>query len=113
VNALLSRSPPIRLALIGYAKLSQHYENPVANIQAAGTAAQIARGEKLANIRVSCHTPDNQLPLSGSNFVAKFEFPPFGTLYAPNLTPSSDIQGWTDGEVFAPFVKVCTKMAAR
>jgi mono/diheme cytochrome c family protein len=87
------------LALIGFSKLNQHYTNPVANIQVAGTAAQIARGEKLANICVSCHTPDNQLPLSGSNFVTKFEFPPLGTLYAPNLTPSGDIKDWTDGEV--------------
>jgi mono/diheme cytochrome c family protein len=29
----------------------------------------------------------------------KFEFPPFGTFYAPNLTPSGNIQDWTDGEV--------------
>jgi hypothetical protein len=25
--------------------------------------------------------------------------PPLGTLYAPNLTPSGDIQDWSDGEV--------------
>ena len=87
------------LALIGFSKLNQQYDNPVANIQVAGTPAQIARGEKLANICVSCHTPGNQLPLSGSNFAAKFEFPPFGTLYAPNLTPSGNIKDWTDGEV--------------
>jgi len=31
--------------------------------------------------------------------VAKFEFPPVGTLYAPNLTPSGNIADWTDGEV--------------
>ena len=87
------------LAMIGFYKLNQRFDNPVSEVQVAGTAAQIARGEKLANICVSCHTPDNQLPLSGSNFVAKFDFPPLGTLYAPNLTPSGDIQGWTDGEV--------------
>ena len=87
------------LALIGFYKLNQRFDNPVSEIQVTGTAAQIARGEKLANICVSCHTPGNQMPLSGSNFVAKFEFPPLGTLYAPNLTPSGNISDWTDGEV--------------
>ncbi|MEZ4770193.1 MAG: c-type cytochrome [Caldilineales bacterium] len=48
---------------------------------------------------MNCHTTDNHLPLSGTNFVHKFAFPPLGTLYAPNLTPGGDIDGWTDGEV--------------
>jgi len=87
------------LALIGFAKLNSQYDNPVAAIQVAGTPAQIARGEKLANICVSCHAPGDQLPLSGTNFVAKFDFPPVGTLYAPNLTPSGNIAEWTDGEL--------------
>lgn len=87
------------LALVGFYKLNQRYDNPVAEIQVAGTPDQIARGEQLANICVSCHTPGNQLPLSGSNFAAKFDFPPLGTLYAPNLTPSGNIKDWTDGEV--------------
>ena len=65
----------------------------------AGTAAQIARGEKLANTCSSCHSPGNELPLSGSNFGVKFDMPPLGTLYAPNLTLSGDINDWTDGEV--------------
>ena len=101
LSGLLTLIPAVLLvlAMIGFYKLNQRFDNPVAEIQVAGTAAQIARGEKLANICVSCHTPGNQLPLSGSNFAAKFEFPPFGSLYAPNLTPSGDIQGWTDGEV--------------
>ena len=89
----------LALALIGFYKLSQRFDNPVSEIQVARTPAQIARGEKLANICVSCHTPGNQLPLSGSNFATKFEFPPLGTLYAPNLTPSGNIKDWTDGEV--------------
>ncbi len=87
------------LALIGFYKLNQRFDNPVAEVQVAGTAEQIARGEKLANLCVSCHTSDSRLPLSGSNFVTRFEFPPLGTLYAPNLTPSGNIQDWTDGEV--------------
>jgi cytochrome c553 len=87
------------LALIGFLKLNARYDNPVAAIKVTGTAAQIARGEKLANTCSSCHSPGNELPLSGSNFGVKFDMPPLGTLYAPNLTPSGDINDWTDGEV--------------
>jgi mono/diheme cytochrome c family protein len=87
------------LALMGFAKLNRQYDNPVIAIQVAGTQAQIARGEKLANICVSCHAPGDQLPLSGTNFATKFDFPPVGTLYAPNLTPSGNITEWTDGEL--------------
>ena len=76
------------LALVGFAKLNQHYDNPVAAVQVAGTPAQIARGEQLAHACMSCHSPGNELPLSGSNFVEKFGMPPLGTLYAPNLTPA-------------------------
>jgi len=36
------------LALIGYSKLNEQYDNPVAMIQVAGTPEQIARGEQLA-----------------------------------------------------------------
>lgn len=87
------------LALIGYGKLNARYNNPVSDLQVARTPVQVARGQQLANICVSCHTPGNQLPLSGSNFAAKFGMPPIGTLYAPNLTPSGDINDWTDGEL--------------
>jgi mono/diheme cytochrome c family protein len=87
------------LALIGFYKLNEHFDNPVQEVLVAGSPEQIARGEKLANICVSCHTPGNQMPLSGSNFAAKFDFPPLGTIYAPNLTPSGNITDWTDGEV--------------
>ena len=87
------------LALIGFSKLNERYDNPAAVIQITGTPAQIARGEKLDHICSSCHSPGDELPLSGTNFAAKFDFPPLGTLYAPNLTPSGNIQDWTDGEV--------------
>ena len=86
-------------ALIGFYKLNERYDNPVADIQVTGTAAQIARGEQLAQICTNCHTSDGQLPLSGSNFAVKFSLPPLGTLYAPNLTPSGNLKDWTDGEV--------------
>jgi len=89
----------LMLALIGFYKLNERFDNPVQEVKVAGTPDQITRGEKLANICVSCHTPGNQMPLSGSNFAAKFDFPPLGTIYAPNLTPSGNIADWTDGEV--------------
>jgi mono/diheme cytochrome c family protein len=87
------------LARVGFSKLNARFNNPVEDVQVAGTPDQIARGERLANLCVSCHTSGNQLPLSGSNFAVKFEFPPLGTLYAPNLTPSGNIKDWTDREV--------------
>jgi cytochrome c553 len=101
ISGLLTLIPTavLVLALVGYYKLNERHENPVANVQVAGTAAQIARGEQLAHTCASCHTPVDQLPLSGSNFAEKFGLPPLGTLYAPNLTPSGDITDWTDGEV--------------
>lgn len=101
LSGMLTLIPTVLLvlALIGFTKLNKHYNNPVDEVRVAGTPDQIARGEKLANICVGCHSPDNQLPLSGSNFTVKFDFPPLGTLYAPNLTPSGDINDWTDGEV--------------
>lgn len=95
----LSFAALLVLALIGFIKLNKRYDNPVAEIQVTGTADQIARGEKLAHVCTSCHSQGNELPLSGSNFAVKFDFPPIGTLYAPNLTPSGDIKDWTDGEI--------------
>ncbi|MBL8056887.1 MAG: cytochrome c [Anaerolineales bacterium] len=87
------------LALRGFYWLNERHANPVADLRVAGTPAQIARGEQLAHTCVSCHAPGDQLPLSGVNFAVKFDLPPLGTLYAPNLTPGGDIDGWTDGEV--------------
>jgi cytochrome c553 len=87
------------LALVGFYKLNQHYANAVVEVKVAGTPAQIARGQRLAHICASCHSDSRQPPLSGLNFVAKFALPPVGTFYAPNLTPSGNIQAWTDGEV--------------
>jgi mono/diheme cytochrome c family protein len=101
ISGLLTLVPAalLVLALLGFVKLNARYDNPVAAIQVASTAAQIARGEQLANACTSCHSPGNELPLSGSNFAEKFDFPAMGTLFAPNLTPSGNIQDWTDGEV--------------
>ena len=87
------------VGLFGFYKLNQKHDNPVADVHATGTPAQIARGAKLAYTCASCHSPGNELPLSGTNFATKFGFTMFGTLYAPNLTPGGDITDWSDGEV--------------
>lgn len=87
------------LALRGFYWLNERHANPVADLRVAGTPAQIARGQQLAHACVSCHAPGEQLPLVGVNFAAKFDLPPLGTLYSPNLTPGGDIDDWTDGEL--------------
>lgn len=87
------------LALRGFYLLNERHDNPIASIQVAGTPAQLARGQQLAQTCVSCHAPGDQLPLAGSNFAFKFDLPPLGTFYAPNLTPGGNIDDWTDGEV--------------
>lgn len=99
--ALLTLIPAVVLVLglIGFAKLNEQHANPVADITVTGNAAQVARGRQLAHICVGCHTTDNNLPLAGTNFAAKFGLPPLGTFYAPNLTPGGNIDDWTDGEV--------------
>jgi len=89
----------LTLVLVGYSKLNQPHSNPVADVHVAGTPEQIARGQQLAHICAGCHSPNRQLPLAGTNFIAKFGFPPVGTFYAPNLTPSGNIRDWTDGEI--------------
>ena len=101
LTGLLTLLPTLLLvlALVGFAKLNQHHNNAAADIKVAGTPAQVARGQQLANICASCHSPDGQPVLSGANFITTFGFLPVGTFYAPNLTPSGNIKDWTDGEV--------------
>jgi len=87
------------MAGIGFYKLSAPQSNPTPDVKVAGTPEQIARGQKLATICVGCHTSAGKLPLDGSpgNFIEGG--PPVGTLYAPNLTPGGETQGWSDGEL--------------
>lgn len=101
ITGLLTLIPTalLVLALRGFYLLNQQHANPVTDVQVAGTPAQVARGEQLAQVCVNCHTSNGQLPLSGTNFAAKFDMPPLGTLYAPNLTPGGNIDDWTDGEL--------------
>lgn len=84
-------------ALYGFAQVNRSYNNPVADIKVAGTPEQLARGAKLANTCVGCHSSNGQLPLTGQNFGEGG--PPVGTLYAANLTPAGELKDWTDGEI--------------
>ncbi len=72
------------------------YQNPT--IQVAMTQDQIQRGQQLAHVCAGCHSPNGDLPLSGSqdNFMTDT---PFGVLFAPNLTPAGPLKDWTDGEI--------------
>lgn len=86
------------LALNGFYKLNQQQPNQAADLKVAGTPEQIARGQKLANTCLGCHSPNGQFPLTGQDFLASGG-PPVGVLYAPNLTNAGEINDWTDGEV--------------
>jgi mono/diheme cytochrome c family protein len=88
--------------VIGFYKLNTApYRYSVSSVKVAGTAEQIARGEKLAYICGDCHSSASvsTLPLDGSagNFIAGG--PPVGVVYAPNLTPGGPTHTWTDGEI--------------
>lgn len=87
-------------ALVGTMRLNQNFNasNPVSNVAVQATPEQLAWGEKYAKFCAGCHSGNQQLPLSGNNFGKEIPIP-FGTLYAPNLTPAGDIKNWTDGEV--------------
>src|SRR5438445_8046894 len=61
---------------------------------------QLAAAQRHALLCASCHSPNQQLPLSGGNenFLAGL-----GALYAPNLTPSGPTRTWTDGDLMRRF----------
>ncbi len=88
------------LALTGFYKLSAPPGHPVSTVKAASTSEQITRGQYLARILCAgCHSPNNDLPLSGGENLSDDVGLPLGSLYAANLTPSGDLKNWTDGEI--------------
>jgi mono/diheme cytochrome c family protein len=66
-------------------------------IKVAGTPEQVARGARFAGFCAGCHSPDGKPPLAGQDFTKGG--PPFGTLWAPNLTRAGEISEWSDGEI--------------
>jgi cytochrome c553 len=85
-------------ALSGVGRITRAYPNPAASITVAGTPEQIALGEKYARACAGCHAANGDLPLTGRQFFGGPEGPPFGTLWAPNLTPAH-LKEWSDGEI--------------
>ena len=80
VSGLLTLAAVIALALalVGFYKLNVKQPNPVANIKVVGAPEQIARGEKLVQFCKECHSPNQQFPLVGRNFLG----PPSGGVHA-------------------------------
>jgi mono/diheme cytochrome c family protein len=86
------------VALRGYYRINYPpHRGTAPDIQVAGTPDQVARGARFGAFCAGCHSPDGKPPLVGQDFTAGG--PPFGTLWAPNLTPAGEIGHWSDGEV--------------
>ncbi len=87
------------VTLAGYYRINfPSNRQAAADIRIAGTPDQIARGARFGALCAGCHSADGKnTPLVGRNFLA--DGPPFGTLWAPNLTPAGELANWSDGEV--------------
>ena len=67
----------------------------------AGTPDQIAIGEHLAQVLcASCHSLNDDLPLSGGENLSEDAGLPLGDIYAPNLTPATDLKDWPNTDLF-------------
>jgi hypothetical protein len=64
------------LALVGFWKLNTRFDNPVEDIQIARTPEQIVRGEKLANLCVSCQPPATGCRSPGATSSPSLNFRP-------------------------------------
>lgn len=86
---------------LGVYKVYRHNTVAVANVTVAGTPDQIARGEHLAQVLCAgCHSLNGDLPLSGGKNLSEDAGLPLGDIYAPNLTPGTDIKDWQDSDLF-------------
>lgn len=87
--------------VLGIVKVSTPRSAPVPDLTVAGTPAQLARGEHIANsFCASCHSTANSLPLTGGVDLGK-DFPlPLGAYVSANLTPAGPLKNWSDGEIF-------------
>jgi mono/diheme cytochrome c family protein len=86
------------VTLVGFYRINfPPYRRTVTDIRVVGTPDQVARGARFGVYCAGCHSPDGKAPLVGSNF--SLGGPPFGTLWAPNLTRAGEIENWSDGEV--------------
>lgn len=72
---------------------------PVPALRVAGTAAQIRRGQALANSFCgACHS--STAPLTGGRDIGKELSIPIGSFVSSNLTPGGQLGHWSDGEIF-------------
>ena len=71
------------------------------DVTVQGTPDQIARGEHLAEVLCAgCHSENGDLPLSGGKNLSADTGLPLGDIYAPNLTPATDIKDWSMQDLF-------------
>jgi mono/diheme cytochrome c family protein len=88
------------VVLVGFFKLNVAPATyTVSPVKVGMTPDQVTRGERLAHICTDCHSSSGQLPLDGSKDNLLAGGPPFGTIYAPNLTPGGPLKDWSDGEI--------------
>jgi mono/diheme cytochrome c family protein len=84
----------------GLIKIYTPHNFTVSSITVVGTPEQIERGEHIASITcAACHSANNELPLTGGKNIADDTGLPLGNLHSPNLTPASELHGWSDGEI--------------
>lgn len=85
---------------LGMTKIYARGGTPPQDLKVAGTPEQLQRGQHLATtFCVSCHSPNDQLPLIGGVDMGK-EIPiPVGSFVSMNLTPGGPLKDWTDGEI--------------
>jgi mono/diheme cytochrome c family protein len=83
----------------GQRKANMSLTTPVTDLVARSDSLSLARGEHLAGIScVACHSPHEQLPLSGPD-TAFVDAPPFGTIHPANLTPGGVLPNYSDGQL--------------
>jgi mono/diheme cytochrome c family protein len=88
-------------AALGINKLFRRNTVSVPEVTVSGTPEQIARGDHLATvICAGCHSENDTLPLSGGGSLSEDAGMPLGDIYAPNLTPATDIKDWSDADLF-------------
>jgi len=89
------------VSMFGTYKLFRSYTVSIPEVSVAGDPEQIKRGEHLAEVLCAgCHSPNDNLPLFGGDNMSEDTGLPLGDIYAPNLTPATDIKDWSDADLF-------------
>lgn len=93
VVALIAATLPV----VGIYRIYQPPASAAPAITIAATPERLARGERLAELCVQCHSSTGNLPLDGAN--GDITDGALGNLYPTNLTPAGEIAAWRDGEL--------------